>query len=92
MGRSKTYLPITRWLERSNEDAKICAAAILSLYSSDDRVGPGIVAAKEVVVTRSEKGWSCSVLRENAFQGEVIFDRDGKCVSVTKTYAESAPS
>src|SRR5262249_12235158 len=49
----------------TDEDAKICAAAILSLYSSDDRVGPGIVAAKEVVVTRTENGWSCSVHREN---------------------------
>jgi hypothetical protein len=76
----------------TDEEAKICAAAILSMYSSDDRVGPGIVSAKEVAVTRSEKGWSCSVHRENAFQGEVIFDRDGKCVSVTKTYTGSLPS
>jgi hypothetical protein len=76
----------------TDEDAKICAAAILSLYSSDDRVGPGIVSAKEVAVTRSEKGWSCSVNRENAFQGEVIFDSDGKCVSVTKTYMGPTPS
>jgi hypothetical protein len=75
----------------TDEDAKICAAAILSLYSSD-RVGPGIVSAKEVVVNRSEKGWSCSVNRENAFQGEVVFDKDGKCVSVTKTYTGPLPS
>jgi hypothetical protein len=75
----------------TDEDAKICAAAILSLYSSD-RVGPGIVAAKEVAVTRSEKGWSCSVLRENEFQGTVLFDKDGKCVSVTKIYTGSLPS
>jgi hypothetical protein len=75
----------------TDEDAKICAAAILSLYSSD-RVGPGIVAAKEVAVTRSEKGWSCSVLRENEFQGTVLFDKDGKCVSVTKIYTGSMPS
>jgi hypothetical protein len=75
----------------TDEDAKICAAAILSLYSSD-RVGLGIVAAKEVAVTRSEKGWSCSVLRENEFQGTVLFDKDGKCVSVTKIYTGSLPS
>src|SRR5215470_3572593 len=69
----------------TDDDARICAAAILSLYSSD-RVGPEIVMAKEVTVTRNEKGWSCSALRENAFQGAVVFDNDGKCVSVTKTY------
>ena len=76
----------------TDEDAKICAAAILSMYSSDDRVGPGIVAAKEVTVTRSENGWSCSVHRENAFQGEVLFDKEGKIVSVTKTYTGPLPS
>jgi hypothetical protein len=76
----------------TDDDAKICAAAILSMYSSDDRVGPGIVAAKEVTVTRTENGWSCSVHRENAFQGEVLFDKDGKLVSATKTYAGPLPS
>jgi len=76
----------------TDEDAKICAAAILSMYSSDDRVGPGIVAAKEVTVTKIENGWSCSVHRENAFQGEVRFDKDGKLVSATKTYTGPLPS
>jgi hypothetical protein len=75
----------------TDDDARICAAAILSLYISDS-VGPGIVSAKEVTVTRSENGWSCSVLRENAFQGTVVFDRDGKLVSVTKTAMGSLPS
>jgi hypothetical protein len=75
----------------TDEDAKIAAAAILSLYYSD-RVGPGIIAATEVTVTRSENGWSCSVDRENDFQGTVIFDKDGKLVSVTKTYTGSLPS
>jgi hypothetical protein len=74
----------------TDEDAKIGAAAILSLYSSD-RVGPGIIATKEVAVTRSEKGWSCSVLRQNAFRGTVFFDTNGKCVSVMKRYAGSLP-
>jgi hypothetical protein len=76
----------------NDEDAKICAAAILSMYSSDDRVAPGIVAAKEFTVTRSENGWTCSVHRENAFQGEVVFDKEGKVVSATKTYAGPLPS
>ena len=76
----------------TDEDAKICAAAILSMYSSDPRVGPGIVTAKEVSVTKTESGWSCSVLRENAFQGTVVFDSDGKVVSATKTYLGPMPS
>jgi len=75
----------------TDDDARICAAAVLSLYGSD-RVGPGIVAAKEVTVTRSENGWSCSVFRENSFRGEVVFDRDGKCVSMKKVYAGPLPS
>jgi hypothetical protein len=75
----------------TDDDARICAAAILSLYGSD-RVGPGIVSAKEVTVTRSENGWSCSVFRENAFRGEVVFDKDGKCVSMTKVYVGPLPS
>src|SRR5215813_5391080 len=75
----------------TDDDARICAAAILSLYGSD-LVGPGIVAAKEVTVTRSENGWSCSVFRENAFRGAVVFDKDGKCVSMTKVYIGPLPS
>jgi len=74
----------------TNDDARICAAAILSLYCSDS-VRPEIVTAKEVAVTRSENGWSCSVLRENVFRGEVVFDKDGKCVSMTKEYEGSVP-
>jgi hypothetical protein len=75
----------------TDDDARICAAAILSLCSSD-RVGPGIVTAKEVTVTRSENGWSCSVFRENAFRGAVVFDKDGKIVSMTKAYLGPLPS
>jgi hypothetical protein len=75
----------------TDEYARICAAALLSLYYSD-RAGPGIVSAKEVTVTRSENGWSCSVFRENAFRGEVVFDKDGKIVSMTKVYAGPLPS
>ena len=74
----------------TDEDARISAAAILSLYGSD-RVGPGVVTAKEVTVARSENGWTCSVFRENAFRGEVVFDKDGKCVSMSKVYAGSLP-
>ena len=75
----------------TDDDARISAAAILSLYGSD-RVGPGIVTAKEVTVTRSENGWTCSVFRKNAFRGAVVFDKDGKCVSMMKVYAGPLPS
>jgi hypothetical protein len=75
----------------TDDDARISAAAILSLYGSD-RVGPGVVTAKEITVTRSEDGWKCSVFRENAFRGEVVFDKDGKCVSMSKVYAGPLPA
>jgi hypothetical protein len=75
----------------TDDDARICAAAILSLYGSD-RVGPEIVTAKEVTVTRTENGWSCGVFRENAFRGEVVFDKEGKVVSMTKAYIGPLPS
>jgi hypothetical protein len=75
----------------TDDDARVCAAAILSIYCSD-RVSPEIVTAKEITVTKSEKGWSGSVFRENAFRGEVVFDSDGKVVSVTKVYIGPLPS
>jgi hypothetical protein len=74
----------------TDEDARICAAAILSLMCSDS-IRPEIVTAKEVAVTGSEKGWSCSVYRENAFRGEVVFNKDGKLVSMSKEYEGSVP-
>jgi len=75
----------------TDDDARIAAAAILSVYCAE-RVGPGIVSAKEVNVTRTENGWSCGMFRENAFRGEVVFDKDGKLVSMTKVYAGPLPS
>ncbi len=75
----------------TDDDARIVAAAVLSVYCAE-RVGPGIVSAKEVNVTRTENGWSCSVFRENAFRGEVVFDKDGKVVSMKKEYAGPLPS
>jgi hypothetical protein len=66
----------------TDDVARICAAAVLSLYGSD-RVGPEIVTAKEVTLTKSKNGWSCSVFRENAFWDEIVFDKGCKCVSMT---------
>ncbi len=76
---------------KTDDDARIGAAAILSLYCSD-RVAPGIVSAKEVTVTKTENGWSASVFRESAFRGEVVFDSDGKAASVTKVFMGPPPS
>jgi len=76
---------------KNDDDARIGAAAILSLYCSD-RVAPGIVRAKEVTVTKTENGRSATVFLENAFRGEVVFDGDGKVVSVTKVFMGPLPS
>ena len=73
-----------------DDDARTAAAAILSLYGQD-RVGPGAVDPKEVLVTRGDKGWSCQVQRPNAFQGAVTFDADGQCTAVSKTYTGPLP-
>jgi hypothetical protein len=78
-------------LVTTDDDARIAAAAVLSLCITDHLV-PEIVTAKEVTVTRSENGWSCSVFRENAFRGEVVFDKEGRCVSMTKVYVGPMPS
>ncbi len=75
---------------QSEDDARFAAAAVLSLYGSD-RVGPSVVAAREVMVTKSPKGWTCTVERRNAFAGTALFDVAGKCTSVSKTYAGPVP-
>jgi hypothetical protein len=75
---------------KTDADAKTAAAAILSLYGSG-RVSPGIVAAKEVTVTKNDMGWSCRVVKKLAFQGTVTFDAKGKCVSVSKIFTGPLP-
>jgi hypothetical protein len=75
---------------KTDADAKTAAAAIFSLYGLG-RVSPGIVAAKEVTVTRKDKGWSCQVNKKNAFQGTVTFDAKGKCIGVSKIFIGPLP-
>jgi hypothetical protein len=75
---------------KTDEDAQVAAAAILSLHGSD-RVGPGAVSAKEVTVTRSEKGLTCRVTRNNNFAGTVTFDANGRCTAVSKTFIGPLP-
>jgi hypothetical protein len=74
----------------SDDDARTAAAAVLSLWG-EDRVGPGAVDPKDVMVTKTDKGWSCMVQRRNAFQGMVTFDADGQCTAVSKTYTGPFP-
>jgi hypothetical protein len=69
---------------KSDEDARIAAAAILSLMG-DDQVHPGAVSAREVSVTRTQSGWTCLVTRSRAFDGKVIFDSSGRCTSASKS-------
>ncbi len=43
-------------------------------------------------MTRTENGWSARMFRENAFRGEVVFDKESKVVSMTKMYLGPLPS
>lgn len=75
----------------TDDDARIAAAAILSL-TSGPHVGPSAVAAKDVVVTRTAKGgWSCRVERKNQFMASVQLNADGKCLGASKNYSGPFP-
>jgi hypothetical protein len=72
---------------KTDEDAQLAAAAVLSLFGSTAGVGgasPGVVAAKDVQVTRTKDGWSCSAAKKFAFQGSVTFDAKGQVMAVSK--------
>src|SRR5207302_3853910 len=70
---------------KSDDDAKVAAAAALSLYAgSGHSTGPVIVTADQVKVEKSDKGWTCTAQKPNAFQGTIRFDPDGKLISVGK--------
>lgn len=68
---------------KTDDDARIAAAAILSLMG-DDQVHPGAISAREVSVTRTQSGWTCLVTRNKAFDGKVVFDSSGRCTNATK--------
>ena len=67
----------------TDDDARIAAAAILSLIGND-QVYPTVVNAREVNVTRTQSGWTCAVTRPREFDGTVILDLSGHCTSATK--------
>ena len=68
---------------KNDADAKVAAAAILSLIGND-QVHPEVIAASEVSVTTTNSGWTCKVRRVHGFDGTVEFDANGKCVSAKK--------
>ena len=68
---------------KTDDDARIAAAAILSLIGND-QVHPGVIKAGEVSVTRTESDWTCLVTRPTGFDGKVVFDPSGHCTSATK--------
>ena len=74
---------------QGDEDAKVAGAAVLSLFGQF-RVGPGVVPAKDVTVSRTKQGWSCQV-RTRTYQGTVAFDAAGHCTSVSKVYIGPLP-
>jgi hypothetical protein len=68
----------------SDEDARVAAAAILSLIGND-QVYPLVINAKEVSVTQTRTGWTCRVNQQpKGIDGTVVFDASGRCVSATK--------
>lgn len=75
---------------KTDDDAKVAAAAILSLYGAD-LVGPGVIGANQVQVTRSDRGWTCTAGKKNVFRGSVLFSADGKCLGVSKMYDGPLP-
>jgi hypothetical protein len=72
------------------EDARLAAAAILSLYPVD-QVAPRRVDVKAVTVMKTEKGWTCQAMVPMAFQGTVTFNAQGECEAVSKSYAGPYP-
>ena len=68
---------------KTDDDARIAAAAILSLIGND-QVYPAVVSAREVKVTQTQTGWTCLVTRTREFDGKVEFDSSGQCTIAIK--------
>ncbi len=77
---------------KSDDDARVAAAAILSLYSGGGiNTGPAVVSADQVKVEKTDKGWTCTAQKQFAFQGTVVFDPEGKLVSISKASIAPLP-
>ncbi len=75
---------------KTDDDAKVAAAAILSLIGAD-QVAPGPLSAKAFMVKKTDNGWFCSVAVKNQFTGGVIFAKDGTYRQASKNYAGPLP-
>lgn len=82
---ARGLLPVT-----ADAEAKVAAAALLSLYGHE-KVGPVAISAQEVRVTRSKQGWTCTVNRPNAFTGTVGFDAEGRLIQIAKNFTGPLP-
>ncbi len=70
---------------KSDDDARVAAAAVISLHAGGGiSTGPAVVSVEAVQVRKSDKGWTCTAQKPNQFQGTAIFDSDGKLTSVSK--------
>jgi hypothetical protein len=68
---------------KSDDDARTAAAAVLAIASCT-QVGPGPVDPKEVTVRKDDQGWTCTISKKMAFDGEVKFDAEGKVTAASK--------
>jgi hypothetical protein len=73
-------------------DARVAAAAVLSLFVADE-LGPRTVAAKDVTVDKdlfgrlvrpSHGSVAVGEAGKGGWRGEVFFDKDGKCIAVAR--------
>jgi hypothetical protein len=75
---------------KTEADVKLAAAAILTLHA--EGVAPAPVAVKDVQVSKTDKGWTCTAGGPKvSFAGQVTFDPDGKVLNVSKQYAGPFP-
>lgn len=75
---------------KNEDDAKVAAAAVLSVLNDRD-AGPAAIAAKEVMVEKTEKGWTCTAVKQFNFQGTAEFDADGKFLRASKASIRPLP-
>lgn len=69
---------------KSDEEATVAAAAIASLLNEHDAM-PARVLPNDIRVVKTGDGWTCRI--ETNVHATVSFDRDGKCITATKSLA-----
>lgn len=68
---------------KTDDDARIAAAAILSLIGNT-QVHPAVISAREVSVTGTQFGWTCQAKQAKGIDGTVVFDPSGRCTRASK--------